>query len=89
MNAWKTTTLILIGFIVGALSFGPTAVATAPSSTPHAFSLHMDTKGVTCYFGMSSIRKPSCQCPDGYVWAGWTKERLSTEDNLEAICLRR
>jgi hypothetical protein len=89
MDIWKTTTLILIGFIVGALSYGPTAEAIAPATTAHSFSMHMDSKGITCYIGMGSIRRPACQCPEGYVWAGWTKERLTREDNLEAICLRR
>ncbi len=89
MDIWKITTLVLLGFLVGAFSYGPTAQATGPMADSHSFSMHMDTRGVTCYFGMASLRKPACACPAGYQWAGWTKTRLTREDNLEAICLRR
>ena len=89
MNLWKTTCVILIGILAGALSFGPAAEANMPISSGHSFSMNMDRNGAICYFGMASIRKPACQCPEGYTWVGWKKVRLTKEDGLEAICLRR
>jgi hypothetical protein len=89
MDIWKTTALVALGIFIGALGFNSTAEATAPSAQGHSFTMHMDSQGRHCYYGMGSIKNPTCQCPEGYTWAGWTKVQLTKEDNLEAICLRR
>ena len=89
MNLWKISCLVMVGLMIGALSFGSSAVANIPFSNSHSFQMSIDRNGTPCYLGMASIWKPACQCPEGYSWAGWTKTKLTKEDGLEAICLRR
>ena len=92
MQLIKFSLVITLGLVIGALSFGTSAEANRPTtvvSAPHSVNLQYDRNGTPCYFGMSSLRKPACQCPDGYQWVGWSKVRLTKEDTLEAVCLRQ